>query len=210
MNTWSTAGSNTNPTEEEEDDDDSAETYDQLALPLTRLGESLREIHLYGYNGHQGKTGLTRMPECLLRLPHLQHLDLSGNFDLVDLPDSVGQLPLVVLNLSWTGVRTLPASLRTTSTLRLLEVWNSSGLSGPSRHYQTGEVCLVAGRTTLKLADAADEIARIDAVLRPLSLAVPELRVLMHPEDEGRTPKGASMRCWHALCGYDWTDPVFY
>ena len=143
-------------------------------------------------------------------LPRLQHLDLSGNFDLVELPDSVGQLPLVVLNLSWTGVRTLPASLQTTSTLRLLEVWNSSGLSGPSRHYQTGEVYLSADRTTLKLADAADEIARMDAILRPLSLAVPELRILMHPEDEGRTPKGASMRCWHARCGHDWTDPVFF
>ena len=50
----------------------------------------------------------------------------------------------------------------------------------------------------------------MDAILRPLSLAVPELRILMHPEDEGRTPKGASMRCWHARCGHDWTDPVFY
>ena len=50
----------------------------------------------------------------------------------------------------------------------------------------------------------------MDAVLRPLSLAVPELRVLMHSDDEGRTPKGASMRCWHARCGHDWTDPVFY
>ena len=60
------------------------------------------------------------------------------------------------------------------------------------------------------LDDAADEIARIDAILRPLSLAVPELRVLMHSDDDGRTPKGASMRCWHARCGYDWTDPVFY
>ena len=122
----------------------------------------------------------------------------------------MGQMPLVVLNLSWTGVRTLPASLQTTSTLRVLEVWCSSGLSGPSRHYQTGEVYLSAGRTTLKLADAAEEIARMDAVLRPLSLAVPELRVLMHSDDEGRTPKGASIRCWHARCGHDWTDPVFY
>ena len=150
------------------------------------------------------------MPECLLRLQRLEHLDLSGNFDLVELPDSVGQLPLVVLNLSWTGVRTLPASLQTTSTLRLLEVWQSDWLSGPGRHYQTGEVYLSVGRSSLKLADAADEIARIDAILRPLSLALPELRVLMHTEDEGRTPKGASMRCWHARCGCDWTDPVFF
>ena len=153
---------------------------------------------------------MTRLPECLLRLPRLEHLDLSGNFDLVELPDSVGQLPLVVLNLSWTGVRTLPASLQTTSTLRVLDVWQSTWLCGPSRDIRTGEVYLSADRRCLKLADAADEIARIDAILRPLSLAVPELRVLMHSEDEGRTPKGASMRCWHARCGYDWTDPVFF
>ena len=70
--------------------------------------------------------GVTRLPECLLRLPRLEHLDLSGNFELEHLPDDLGQLPLVVLNLSWTSVRTLPASLQTTTTLRVLEVWNLS------------------------------------------------------------------------------------
>ena len=68
----------------------------------------------------------------------------------------------------------------------------------------------MSGGPAIKLADAAEEIARMDAVLRPLSLAVPELRVLMHSNDGGTTPKGASMRCWHARCGHDWTDPVFF
>ena len=110
----------------------------------------------------------------------------------------------------YTSVRTLPASLQTTTTLRVLEVWNGWWLAGPYRHYQTGEFRLQAGNDDVKLADAADEIARRDAILRPLSLAVPELRVLMHANDGGKTPKGASMRCWHARCGYDWTDPVFF
>ena len=65
-------------------------------------------------------------------------------------------------------------------------------------------------RWDVKIADATDEIARRDAVLRPLSLALPELRILMHANDMARTPKGASMRWWHARCGYDWTDPVFF
>ena len=156
---------------------------------------------------------MTRLPECLLRLPRLQHLDLSCNFDIESLPDDIAQLPLVVLNLSWSGVRTLPASLQTTSTLRVLDVWECKGLCGPSRHPRTGEIILQAGpRWDVKIADATDEIARRDAVLRPLSLALPELRIRMHgDESTGMTPKGApSGGWWHARCGYDWTDPVFF
>ena len=157
---------------------------------------------------------MTRLPECLLRLPCLEHLDLSGNFNLEHLPDDLGLLPLVVLSLSWTGVRTLPASLQTTTTLRVLEVWQSDWLCGPSRHYKTKEPLLKAGRggdDYLKLADAADEIARRDAVLRPLSLALPELRILLHPDESGKTKRGAPCNgWWHARCGYDWTDPVFF
>ena len=117
-----------------------------------------------------------------------------------------------LLGLSWTGVRTLPASLQTTTTLRVLEVWQGGWLAGPCRHYQTGEFYLLAGRDHIKLANAADEIARRDAVLRPLSLALPELRIRMHgDESTGMTPKGApSGGWWHARCGYDWTDPVFF
>ena len=155
---------------------------------------------------------MTRLPECLLRLPRLEHLDLSGNFELEHLPDDLGLLPLVVLDLSWTGVRTLPASLQTTTTLRVLDVWQSTWLCGPSRDIRTGEVYLSADRHCLKLADAADEIARIDAVLRPLSLALPALRIRMHgDESTGMTPKGAPCGgWWHARCGHDWTDPVFF
>ena len=162
-------------------------------MPLTRLGESLREIHLDGYDG------LTRMPECLLRLPRLQHLDLSGSSDLVELPDSVGQLPLVVLNLCHTGIRTLPASLQTTRTLRILEL-TFTDLSAfmPSQR----------DALVLQFCDA-DERNRRDAILRPLSLAIPDLRFRLHSDDNDDFLEDASMHWWHALCGYDWWDPVF-
>ena len=87
-----------------------------------------------------------------------------------------------------------------------------SWLCGPSRDIRTGEAYLSADRRCLKLADAADEIARIDAILRPLSLALPELRIRMHgDESTGMTPKGAPCGgWWHARCGNNWTDPVFF
>ena len=83
----------------------------------------------------------------------------------------------------------------------------------PSRHPRTGEIILQTGpRWDVKIADATDEIARRDAILRPLSLALPELRIRMHgDESTGMTPKGAPCGgWWHARCGYDWTDPVFF
>ena len=179
-----------------EDDDSVGRDFfaDHVAtLPLTRLGESLREIHLDGYDG------LTRMPECLLRLPRLQHLDLSGSSDLVELPDSVGQLPLVVLNLCHTGIRTLPASLQTTRTLRILEL-TFTDLSAfmPSQR----------DALVLQFCDA-DERNRRDAILRPLSLAIPDLRFRLHSDDNDDFPEDASIIWWHALCGHDWWDPVF-
>ena len=128
--------------------------------------------------------------------------------------DACLDLPPDLLSLSWTGVRTLPASLQTTTTLRVLEVWQSDWLCGPSRHYKTKEPLLKAGRggdDYLKLADAAAEIARRDAVLRPLSLALPGLRILMHTDESGKNKRGAPCGgWWHARCGHDWTDPVFF
>ena len=161
-----------------EDDDSVGRDFfaDHVAtLPLTRLGESLREIHLTGYDG------FTRVPECLLRLPHLQHLDLSGNFDLGHLPDDIALLPLVVLDLNWTGIETLPLSLQTMTTLRILD--------------------LSATRLGADVEGApirAADIARRDAILRPLSLAIPDLRFSLHSCQAGFTfQQGARMHWWH-------------
>jgi hypothetical protein len=200
-----------------EDDDSVGRDFfaDHVAtLPLTRLGESLREIHLDGYNG------LTRVPECLLRLPRLQHLDLSGNFDLVELPESLGQLPLVVLDLRWTAIETLPASLRTTATLRILELVDTrlSADVDDAIRVKRGRVRVRRRGYDRAFAPGqrgtpgdADDIRRRDKILRPLSLAIPDLRIHMHSdEDGGDFERTASMHWWHARCGYDWWDFVFF
>ena len=138
-------------------------------------------------------------------------LDEYVEYRLVGEPDNYHESRTIEEGVAHTGAQiNLVHALQTTTTLRVLEVWQGGWLAGPCRHYQTGEFYLQAGRDHIKLANAADEIARRDAVLRPLSLALPELRILMHANDMARTPKGASMRWWHARCGYDWTDPVFF
>ena len=92
--------------------------------------------------------------------------------------------------------------------------WNENRTIKKGVVHTRAQIILKAGRggdDYLKLADAADEIARRDAVLRPLSLALPELRILLHPDESGKTKRGAPCNgWWHARCGYDWTDPVFF
>ena len=179
------------------------------------LGSSLRKFKLDGYQD------LTRAPDVVSLFPNLQHLDLRGNFLIeTGLPEELGQLPLVVLDLSYTKVRTLPASLRGTKTLKLLYLLSTAWLSGPLENWE-GDIVLQAGSLAdpaivqgglpymyLSLADAADEIARRDAILRPLSLALPDLRIRTHGDDVALA--NASMRWWHARCGWHWADPEFY
>ena len=169
------------------------------------LGSSLRKFKLDNYQD------LTRAPDVVSLFPNLQHLDLSGNFLIeTGLPEELGQLPLVVLDLSYTKVRTLPASLRGTKTLKLLYLLSTAWLSGP---FENGDgIFLQAGSLAdpdpgvpyLLLADAADEIARRDAILRPLSLALPDLRIRTHGDDVALA--NASMRWWHARCGRHWAE----
>ena len=159
-------------------------------------------------------------------MPHLQHLDLSGNFDLVELPESLGQLPLVVLDLRWTAIETLPASLRTTATLRILELVDTrlSADVDDAIRVKRGRVrvrrrgydrAIAPGqRGTPGDADdirVANGIRRRDKILRPLSLAIPDLRIHMHGDEDGDDfERTASMHWWHAWCGYDWWDFVFF
>ena len=107
---------------------------------------------------------------------------------------SLGQLPLVVLNLSWTGIETLPLSLQTMTTLRIIDL--SSTRLGAD----------VEG-APIRAAD----IARRDAILRPLSLAIPDLRFSLHSDERGfGFMEGARMHWWHARCGHDWWEDVFF
>ena len=68
----------------------------------------------------------------------------------------------------------------------------------------------VACATRRAIMEAADEIARIDGELRPLSLALPDLRLRLHDRhwDSGEEPPAGHW--WHARCGHHWTEPVFY
>ena len=57
----------------------------------------------------------------------------------------------------------------------------------------------------------ADDIRRRDKILRPLSLAIPDLRIHMHSDEDGNDfERAASMHWWHARCGLDWWDFVFF
>ena len=135
----------------------------------------------------------------------------------------MGQLPLVVLNLSWTEIETLPASLRTTATLRILELVQTR-LSADVDHairVKRGRVrvrrrgydsrAFAANPRQGGTPGDADDIRRRDAVLRPLSLAIPDLRIHMHSDEDGNDfERAASMHWWHARCGHDWWDFVFF
>ena len=176
----------------------------------TRCGASLREVHIANYHG------LRRVPDALRSLTHLQHLDLSDN-DIDVLPDWVGELPLVILNLNGTHLRTLPTSLRSTRTLRVQELVYTSWLSGPIRYRDSDGrelVVMIVGHEEVDFGeDTADEVARIDGELQPLSLALPELRIRLHERywDQGWPRLGEFPRTWwHARCGVHWTDPSFY
>ena len=98
-----------------------------------------------------------------------------------------------------TRIRTLPASLQTTRTLRILEL-TFTGLGAFARSQSTGWAQVFCD---------ADERNRRDAILRPLSLAIPDLRFRLHSDDNDDFPEDSSIHWWHARCGHDWWDPVF-
>ena len=136
------------------------------------------------------------------------------------LPDDLRRI-VFAFSAPTVGARQLAARARTLD--EFVEHRRLEDEPGSSMEWKLVEQGVAHTRTQLDLLGALRTVSKdwrnlisygstrqLTSVLRPLSLAVPELRVLMHSDDEGRTPKGASMRCWHARCGHDWTDPVFY
>ena len=177
----------------------------------TACGASLRELNIGGLH-------LNAVPGCLRGL-RLQYLDVKQT-GLTSLPQWLAELPLVCLRVS-DNVRlaTLPPSLRTLTSLKVLEL-SDTNLGGPQPNaYWVGGAAfpaLAIGGDLVKLdrAEAIAEADRRDAILQPLSVALPDLRIRLHSHSERHNVDmlqiTADKYFWHAKCGFDWLDPIFY
>lgn len=114
----------------------------------TPMTASLRELTLEGM-------GLSSLPECLRPL-RLTSLSLNTNFTLTDLPEWLGDMPLVTLSLVNTGIAKLPQSFNLNFTLRCIDLMYS-------------EICRSDMTTT-------ENVETIHRELRPLSRNQPAIR----------------------------------
>jgi hypothetical protein len=177
----------------------------------TACGASLRELDIGGIH-------LDAVPDCLRSL-RLQHLNVNHT-GLTSLPQWLAELPLVCLKAS-DNVRlaTLPPSLCTLTSLKVLEL-SDTNLGGPQpdAHFRGGATfpALAIGGVLVALNDpsAIAEADRRDAILQPLSVALPDLRIRLHSHSEryniDMLQITADKYFWHAQCGFDWLDPIFY
>ncbi len=176
----------------------------------TACGASLRELNIGGLH-------LDAVPGCLRGL-RLQYLDVKQT-GLTSLPQWLAELPLVALKVS-DNVRlaTLPSSLRSLTSLKVLEL-SDTNLGGPQPDkgpYGAAHVALAIGGVLVKLdrTEAIAEADRRDAILQPLSVALPDLRIRLHSHSERHSINmnqiSADKYFWHAQCGFDWLDPIFY
>ena len=187
----------------------------------TPCGASLRELNISGNK-------LSHVPDCFRGL-QLQVLNIS-DCGVEAIPSWIAELPLVALDLAGNNdISTLPASLQMVTSLRVL-VLRGTNICGPSIEcfdadgdVQWGpdhERCVpvlhvledsgqlwVGG---LDEDEALAEIVRRDAILRGLSLALPDLRMMLYWRTGDMLEVNPAKDWWHARCGYDWIDPVFY
>ena len=186
------------------------ELYEAVARAFdgTACGQTLRELCFRGQP-------FTTLPEGLRDL-RLTSLDISDT-DVRELPEWLGNHPLVRLQLSVSSIETLPASLRACQSLRFLGLANTA--LGTALHCETFRNDQI-GRVSMRLPGAsirrsrvplssvpASEIQRRTDELMAISLALPDLRISF--DGEPRYAEDAA-RHWHARCGIPWTDPVFY
>ena len=165
---------------------------DLMVGPGSVCGETIRELNLRGQR-------LLRVPDSFRPL-RLRSLNL-GQCNIRELPEWIGELPLVVLNLTRNEkLRALPASLRTVTTLRVLYLGETS-LEG-------GLYVLVDGRYS---SLSPREIERRNSELYGISEALPELRLRLHQfKWNGDFRECVSRVWWHARCGFHWTDHRFF
>ena len=172
---------------------------EEMVGPGSTCGMTIRELDVHGQRMH-------RVPESLRPL-RLRFLNL-GMCGLTELPDFLGELPLVVLNVSANeSLRALPVSLRQVSTLRVLHL-NWTSLASPficGFRERTAHL-LVDGQKT-SLGDVPnEEILRRNHELYSISFALPELRIVLGGVCERADQEQV---WWHARCGAHWADPSF-
>ena len=180
----------------------------------TVCGLTVREIEFNGL-------GFMSLPEGLRGLRRLTKLDISSSH-VTTLPEWLGESPLVELKLGGSTIETLPRSLRSCASLRMLNLaftplGTAHTFDGPREIYvPTGMVePRGMGVYVMNFEDVPEsEIRRRTNELMGISLALPDLRIRFSFQDEsergyfdGREVE--EIPNWHARCGKPWTDPTF-
>ena len=185
---------------EHEDFVASLEEY-EFADPLERLLSSasatLQSLDLHGHH----LLGIDAFPRALRDCRLLRKLDLD-KCEIQVLPDWIGELPLVVLDLTANyGLEDLPLSMQSCHTLRLIKL-RLTCLSGPyapsfeaddeDENSLEGRVCLLTQEGTMPLEEVStEELNRRRAALMAISRALPDLRLELH-----HAVRGGRCVCW--------------
>ena len=187
---------------EHEDFVASLEEY-EFADPLERLLSSasatLQSLDLHGHH----LLGIDAFPRALRDCRLLRKLDLD-KCEIQVLPEWIGELPLVVLDLTANyGLEDLPLSMQSCRTLRLIKL-RLTCLSGPycpvidsddeDGDALRGKACLLTREGTLPLDEvSSEELSRRRTALMEISQALPDLRLELH-----HTVSGGRCVCWCA------------
>lgn len=174
----------------------------------TECGRTLRELSLYA------EQRFVTLPDGIRGL-RLTKLDITFT-NVTAIPDWLGEMPLVELILAGTRIESLPRSLQSCGSLRILNLCHtplgSADASDPGHDWDLGPRVLVvppglvaprgADMHLMTLEDVPQsEIRRRTSELTAVSLALPDLRIRFSFHNETRD--------WHVRCGKPWTDPAF-
>ena len=179
---------------------DEYEFADPLARLLSSASTTLQSLDL---EGHRLGPSLDSFPRGLRDCRLLRKLDLV-DCEIAVLPDWIGELPLVVLDLTANfRLEDLPLSMQSCRTLRLIKL-RLTCLSGPycpvidsddeDGDALRGKACLLTREGTLPLDEvSSEELSRRRTALMEISQALPDLRLELH-----HTVSGGRCVCWCA------------